>query len=129
VEVTQGLVGVVVTLLEGIGVDTSSLVLVKPKLSKDAAPLLGLVPLLELEVVARRQDRCSKVCVGGVEVLIEKLLGLLVCEGSVTSALSDLRLSQEVHADVLHGVYGLVGHIASCRVSGSEVGVVQERSC
>lgn len=122
------MVGVVVTLLEGVGVDAGSLVLVKAELCRDTSPVLGLVELLELEVVARRQNRGSKVCVGSVEVLVEKLFGLLESEGSVASTLGDLRLSQEVHADVLHGVYGNVGHVLSCRVLESESGVVKERS-
>lgn len=123
-KITQGLVGVVVTLLEGVRVDASSLVLGKAKLSKNTAPLLSLVPLLELEVVAWGQDRSSKVCVGSVKVLVEKLFGLLVSEGSVASTLGDLRLSQEVHAYVLHGVSRDVSHILSCRIFKSKGCVV-----
>lgn len=64
-----GLVGVVVTLLESVRVDTGGLGLGEAEGSLNGAPFVGLVQVLECEVVARRQERCLVVV---SQVLVEE---------------------------------------------------------
>ena len=118
-----GLVGVVISLLVRVGVDAHSLSLGDAEGSLDGGPLFSGNPFVELEHVSRAQERGVLESLSRVKILVEKSDTILVGKSGVTSTLGNLRLSEEVHADVSHGVDRLIISWVN-----SEGGVVEETS-
>jgi hypothetical protein len=105
-EVSIGLVRVVVTLLECIRVNARSLLLSETELGSDGGPVSVLVSLLESEVILGGQQSVLRSnSINKCLVLVKEFSTICVGESSIASTAGNLRLSHEVHANVLHGVH------------------------
>lgn len=105
-EVSIGLVRVVVTLLECIRVNARGLLLSEIELGFDGGPVSVLVSLLESEVILGGQQSVLRSnFINKCLVLVKEFSTIFVGESSIASTAGNLRLSHEVHANVLHGVH------------------------